>query len=676
MSKVKNKQASDKQITAEMLLRESEHSREKQGAPIKQVVQDMEELAEVQLRKRKQFEDAVRRNRTAVGAWLKYAAWEESQNEMERARSVYERSLDFEPRNQTLWLKYAEMEMRHKNVNRARNILDRVVAILPRVDLFWYKYTYMEELLDNVDGARGVFERWMEWEPTEEAWVAFIKFEKRYNQVDRAREIFKRFVTVFPQPKNWIKWAKFEEENGFVDTCRQIYEQCIESLGKDFVDQNVYISFAKFETRHKEIDRARVIYKFALDRLPEGQKENLFNVFTQFEKQYGGRDGAEAIILSKRRVKYEDQLSAQPYDYDIWFDYVRLEESNGNADKIREIYERAIAQVPLVDEKRYWKRYIYLWLFYAVWEEAEANNPERAKQVYENCLVLLKPKPFSSAKVWLLFAKFLIRQKDLKSARKLLGQALGSSAKEKLFKGYIELELSLREFDRVRQLYQKYLEWNPANCYAWVKFSELESMLGDTDRARAIFEIGAGQGALDMPEVLWKAYIDFETAEMEWSNARALYKRLIALTGHVKVYISLAKFELIAMDTDDEQERVKNARRTFSEVNDILRKESSKEERVLLLDAWLVFEKQHGQESDVKAVEDKMPRPVKKRRRLEDENGVPSGWEEYYDYIFPDNEEEKPNFKLLALAHQWKMKAAQMEDEESEEEEDDDDDKQ
>jgi len=46
-----------------------------------------------------------------------------------------------------------------------------------------------------------------------------------------------------------------------------------------------------------------------------------------------------------------------------------------------------------------------------------------------------------------------------------------------------------------------------------------------------------------MPELLWKAYIDFEIEEGEREIARALYERLIALSGHVKVWISYALFE-------------------------------------------------------------------------------------------------------------------------------------
>jgi crooked neck len=55
----------------------------------KQKIEDKEELDEYRLLKRKGFEDAVRRNRTAVGAWLKYAAFEESQYEFERYLLYY-----------------------------------------------------------------------------------------------------------------------------------------------------------------------------------------------------------------------------------------------------------------------------------------------------------------------------------------------------------------------------------------------------------------------------------------------------------------------------------------------------------------------------------------------------------------------------------------------------------
>ncbi len=50
--------------------------------------------------------------------------------------------------------------------------------------------------------------------------------------------------------------------------------------------------------------------------------------------------------------------------------------------------------------------------------------------------------------MWLLAAKFEIRQRNVEAARKLLGRALGLCPKEKLFKSYIELELTMGQVDR------------------------------------------------------------------------------------------------------------------------------------------------------------------------------------------------------------------------------------
>lgn len=48
--------------------------------------------------------------------WIRYAGFEEKQGELARARSVFERALDVDPRNVGIWMRYAEMEMRAKQV--------------------------------------------------------------------------------------------------------------------------------------------------------------------------------------------------------------------------------------------------------------------------------------------------------------------------------------------------------------------------------------------------------------------------------------------------------------------------------------------------------------------------------------------------------------------------------
>ena len=52
----------------------------------------------------------------------------------------------------------------------------------------------------------------------------------------------------------------------------------------------------------------------------------------------------------------------------------------------------------------------------------------------------------------------------------------------------------------------------------------------------------------------------------------------------------------------------------------------------------------------------KMPKRIKKRRLMQSDDGDDAGWEEYFDYIFPDEEKKAPNLKILEMAAKWKAK--------------------
>lgn len=217
----------------------------------------------------------------------------------------------------------------------------------------------------------------------------------------------------------------------------------------------------------------------------------------------------------------------------------------------------------------------------------------------------------------------------------------------------------LYELDRCRTLYGKFLEHNPANVYAWVKFAELEKGLGEEERTRAIFEMAVSQSLLDMPELLWKAYIDFEYGEGEYDNTRHLYERLLERTSHVKVWISFAEMEasIDASETGGEDSAAR-ARKVFFRAEEAMKSRGIPEERVLLLEAWKQFEDTFGNSQTKKDVLAKMPKKVTRRRKVQTEDGMDAGWEEYIDYVFPTEQVDQPHLKLLAMAHMWKQKKA------------------
>jgi len=532
--------------------------------------------------------------------------------------------------------------------------------------------------------------------------------EARYQEHDRASQLYERMIACHPDPKNWIKWAKFEEDRHKIDRAREIFQMAFEYFGEEEDDleraQSIYTAFAKMESRHKEYDRARTVYKYALDRLPRSKSVGLYASYTNFEKQFGDRAGIEATVLGKRRIQYEEELAhSGQLNYDVWFEYARLEESalkscdhdspEKAVERIREVYERAVAQVPPSPEKRYWRRYIFLWLGYAAFEEIETKDYDRVRQVYEACLKLIPHKKFTFSKVWEMYAHFELRRLNLDKARKILGTAIGLAPKPKSFKVYLDMELQLREFDRCRKLYEKFLEFDPTYPSAWIQFAGLERGLMETERARAIYEMAIAQPDLYDPECVWKAYIDFEEEEEEWDRARTLFERLALASGHVKVWTSWAKFEMstgkamsdryLGLDVEEEESPeepvekdeeaaeqarlrgIKLARQVLQRGYEDIRKrwknepegpvrDNLKEQRSIILDHWKLLETEIGDEVALAKVEAMMPKPLRRWRKLDDTGDK----EEYWDLVFPDDEKERNpgTMKLLQLAHAWKAK--------------------
>ncbi len=101
---------------------------------------------------------------------------------------------------------------------------------------------------------------------------------------------------------------------------------------------------------------------------------------------------------------------------------------------------------------------------------------------------------------------------------------------------------------------------------------------------------------------------------------------------------------------------------------------------MILLETWRDIEKEKGDEESLQKVVSKLPKKVIKQRRIkisdgetEEEAGLSLaccsffliwiylGWEEYYDYIFPDDEAGNRNMKLLQKARLWKEGAKKTE---------------
>ena len=713
MVQAKNRAPAPIQITAEQILRESLEFKEPTAATApRTTLISQAEVDEHRLRSRKEFEDSVRRNRHNFATWIRYAQWEAAQHEWQRARSVWERAIDVDYRNVALWVKYAAFEMRHRFIAHARNVFDRAVTLHPRIDQLWYKYVYMEELLGETTGARAIFKRWMSFHPDERAWFSYIKFEQRQGAIDEVRRVYQQFTIAHNHVTSYIRYARWEERTGEIALARAVFDLCLKELKesrktedeKADEEEQLLIAYADFEERQREYDRARAIYRFALDHTRRGRVAALFDKYALFEKQHGDREELETVILAKRRLQYEEQLQSNPYQYDTYFDYLHLEQSMPRVDTaaVRALFERGVAAVPKVASKRAWKRYIYIWIYFAVWEELSMHDMDRVRQIYEKVLVLLQPLPFAFSKLYILYAEFALRQRDLPLARKIYGQAIARCGKDSVYLSYLELELLLGEVERCRRIYEKWLEQRSEKAEVWCRYAEMEDRLEEVERARRIMELGVGQGRLDRPERVWKCYIDLELRWMKNSvdeaadaetkderrtegreRVRRLYERLLQQSRHVKVYISYAQFEagekqwdrtrrIFTQADEHYRDRCKQAdklSRADMAWTEVREREAVREERVLLLSSWLEYEQLYGNREQQEAVRQRLPTRLTKKRERRDAMGEAiGGWEEYVEYVWAEEEKSELSggLKMLEAARKWKQEQAKMKREQQE----------
>lgn len=673
-AKVKNKAPAPIQITAEQLLQEatarlspavsfSEKARKRA-----KLLADKRDVGEYRERERKAFEDNLRRNRGAVGVWIRYARFEEQQHDFERARSIYERALDVDPRNITLWLRYAEMEMQCRNVNLARNVWDRAVTVQPRVDQFWHKYAYMEEQCGEVGRAAEVWERWMAWEPEARVHWAYIRFLQRHKLIDVCRRTLERLLGVHPDAEQWTRAARWEEEQQHdVDRARSLFERALDVQPTP----TLFVEFARFEVRRGEIERGRAIYKLGMQRWAMANAPGLFHSYAAFERQHGTANTIASVVAVRKRAEYAARLEAEPLDYDTWHAYVALEEEQANDPAaVCEIYERAIAAIPPSDEKRHWRRYIYLWLAYAAYEELVVGSMEQAEAVLRAALQVIPHRSFTFSKVWLALATLCIRRADLDAFRRVMGQALGVCPKRSLVRAYISFEQRFGEFARCRHLHERWISLAPSDALAYCSYAEFEAILDERDRARAIFSLASSLGEMDQPEMVWRTWID---AEYEWGEpgrVEAVYDRLLERTKHIKVWLAYARFHYNSItdgpaDEDrssggeQQQDGVERARQVMERAFKHFK--STPETRLLLLESWLALEQSlaNGIREDgriVQSLQVRFPRRIKRRRVAAANNEVE---EEYWELHFPDDDiADSGAMRLLEMAHAWKSASA------------------
>lgn len=100
--------------------------------------------------------------------------------------------------------------------------------------------------------------------------------------------------------------------------------------------------------------------------------------------------------------------------------------------------------------------------------------------------------------------------------------------------------MQLANIDRVRTLYEKFINTFPDNPIPWIKFGEFEKDLEEYERFEKVFELAIDNNQMNMPETVWRAYLDNEIELNNHDKARDIYERLLERSKHIKIWVAYA----------------------------------------------------------------------------------------------------------------------------------------
>lgn len=627
------------QITADQLILESV-SRMKDRPRLPKIEhQSQAEIDDENFKRRQNWENNVKRNLSTYHTFVRYARWEEDLGELDNARSIYERSLEYTNfKEPNAWFAYIDMEKRHlpeMGVNRCRNLFERAVKILPRHDKFWLMYANFEEQIGDIDRARKIYQRWIAWVPPSYAYLTFANFEARVNNLSRARSVFERLIITHVDGTSFVQYADFELKLHQTNRARSIYERGTKILGKK-IDPNLYIKYARLEELAGNEERARMIYRYALENIAETESHELRTNYLRFEKSYGHDILVKDAVFGKRQELYRKRIEENPKDYDSIFELCSMLIELGQIDESEKVFQSTLDNKPdkTSDGKEVWSRFTIIGVYYAFTAEKVKKDITLTREIYSKVLGLVPHKRFTFSFLWIMYAFFEIRQKNLKQARIALGNAIGICPKTSIFLEYIEIEKIIGDQKRIKNLYEKLVEKVPDDLRGWYEYAKYEYNLGHMKEAREIFEKAITENeSISDNELFWSYYIDFETRSVI-PNVEILsniYTRAYESTGNLMFW--KANVQLIASQGNDD---IGRARSLIKETEDsIQEREIIKEIREFRLE----FEEEFGTDEDIEEAKTRIPR--------EKEDGT---------LIFPE-EDENALGNLLDAAEDWEKNA-------------------
>uniref|UniRef100_A0AC34QZ26 Pre-mRNA-processing factor 6 n=1 Tax=Panagrolaimus sp. JU765 TaxID=591449 RepID=A0AC34QZ26_9BILA len=232
--------------------------------------------------------------------WLEDAEWFVNESAPECARAVYAFALNVFAKKKSIWRAAVLFEKKHGTVESYEDLLKKATELCPNAQDLWLMYAKSRWLNGDVVGARTILTNAFECNPdSEEIWLAAVKLESENGEHVRARKLLTKARSKAPSARVWMKSARLEWCLGDLNAAKELLQEGLK----------LYPTFAKFYMMLGQI---------------YAQEKNFIDARTTYSE--GTKKCSENI--------------------DVWIQFARLEDSQGQGTKARRVLDMAKVKNP------------------------------------------------------------------------------------------------------------------------------------------------------------------------------------------------------------------------------------------------------------------------------------------------------------------------------------------
>lgn len=603
--------ASATQVTADQLIAQAQELQQMTGRstqePTKILLMSATELALYQQKQRAEFEFNVKRCSSEFGAWTRYAKFEEEQRDAPRLRRIFERCVEFHGEKKELWRQWSEAEMRLDCAEEARSVLSRAVRSLPQCDELWLKALVLEQAAHRDERVRQLFVQWMVAKPPAYVWKLAIQFELARLADDSGsasasvvtsaiRDLLQQLLLSHNTASNWIFYAGVELRSlGDAKRSIEVLRTAIQALPRPFENIKLHLMLAEAHEANDDVTAAREILQELVRRsatFTHHDRRAVFDATTELERRHSAArvdDSCDLLTISQARIEYITALDAahrtttdtHPGDdrksiMDVYASLVHVTRYDGSrgcsrredpetVHRIVDLVETACTKERPCDHVETQQQVALLQYLSSVAYDGEAceNGSPDGPALQDRVLALLQAflsrfphDALQNPDLWVCTAQAILRSNRddrVALARKVMGAAISKCGERRVFESYIDMELNdIAEhdaLDRVRRVYQAWLDKAPLSANVWVKFAEFEASQGEDARCDGILSMGvttltraaseAGRGQtgqkslrakyamLEQVDELWRERLRHSVQKGRVAASAVLYSELV-----------------------------------------------------------------------------------------------------------------------------------------------------